>query len=230
MGTSVAVAVVGACLQAAFVRADLSGRSVAAAVLKTLAALAFVAVGSLGAASGATHGSPGAWVVVLGLALGAVGDLLHALRFVPAVRRRQPHLFAAGAVSFLAGHLCYLAFLCPRCDRVVATLEGGLAVWLVVLVLLSQRVRVPQPRLRGLGALYLLVLSLMLAFACADLVCGPTAGSLAFAAGSVLFLVSDSLLAANTFVPARSPRVRAWSLGTYYAAQTLIALSLSLGW
>lgn len=249
------IALAGVALQAAFVASDLRGAYRRAAVLKALASAAFVALGAWGAATAAGPATatsaaaaaapvPGAAVVVAGLALGAVGDVLHALRFVPEVKRRAHHLFSAGALSFLLGHLAYLCYLVPRvrvaagagaaagigaspAAATVAAALAGLALGGAVSLVLSRRVRL-RGRRALLGALYLLVLAQFLSFACAGWLLEPGAGAGALACGAVLFLVSDSLLALNTFGGRRTGARRAWSLGTYYAAQILIALSLAL--
>lgn len=250
-----ALALAGIALQAAFVASDLRGAYRRAAVLKALASAAFVALGSLGAwcaasapaaaapaAAAAAAGPaspplPGAALAVAGLALGAAGDVLHALRFVPEVKRRAHHLFAAGALSFLLGHLAYLGYLVPRV-RAAAGMAGvvpataapalaGLALAGAVALSLSRGVRL-RGRRALLGALYLLVLAQFLSFACAWWLLAPGAATASLASGAALFLVSDSLLALNTFGRERTGARRAWSLGTYYAAQLLIALSLAL--
>ncbi|MGN8690207.1 lysoplasmalogenase family protein, partial [Atopobiaceae bacterium HCP3S3_F7] len=180
---------------------------------------------------------PGAALAVAGLALGAAGDVLHALRFVPEVKRRAHHLFAAGALSFLLGHLAYLGYLVPRV-RAAAGMAGvvsataapalaGLALGGAVALSLSRGVRLGGRRAL-LGALYLLVLAQFLSFACAWWLLAPGAATGSLASGAALFLVSDSLLALNTFGRERTGARRAWSLGTYYAAQLFIALSLAL--
>lgn len=248
------VALAGVALQAAFVASDLRGAYRRAAVLKALASVAFVALGAWGAAAvgpatatsaaAAAAPVPGAAVVVVGLALGALGDVLHALRLVPGVKRRARHLFATGALSFLLGHLAYLSYLVPRvraaagagaaagigaspAAATVAAALAGLALGGAVALALSRRVRL-RGRRALLGALYLLVLAQFLSFACAAWLLAPGAGAAALACGAALFLVSDSLLALNTFGGRRTGARRAWSLGTYYAAQLLIALSLAL--
>lgn|GEM_PF-299258 len=247
-----ALALAGVALQAAFVASDLRGAYRRAAVLKALASAAFVALGSLGAwwaasAPAATAPSaaagpaspplPGAALAVAGLALGAAGDVLHALRFVPEVKRRAHHLFAAGALSFLLGHLAYLGYLVPRVRAAAGTagvapataapVLAGLALGGAVALSLSRGVRL-RGRRALLGALYLLVLAQFLSFACAWWLLAPGAVTGSLASGAALFLVSDSLLALNTFGRERTGARRAWSLGTYYAAQLLIALSLAL--
>lgn len=249
----IALVVAGAACQVAFVRADLSGHKGLAAVLKSLASLAFVLVGVCGmlrvgacgglapgnsavgaspteasAATGLLAAVPNAGsLVALGLVLGAVGDVCHALRFLPKVAGRVPHLFSVGAVSFLLGHLAYLCVLVPACPVPAWGLIASAAFAALTFAVLLPRVQVGGVQKVGGGA-YLLAVSLVAGFACAGLMAAPSVWRLSLALGGVLFLLSDTLLGLNTFGRDFSPRRRAVSLLTYYAAQLLIAASLLL--
>lgn len=224
MSWIVALAIVGSILQLVFIAADLGGHPIAAAILKTLAALLFVAIGAVGAKAQAN--ATFAWVVV-GLALGAGGDLLHALRFIPAVKRRLPHLFAAGALVFLAGHISYLVALVGRTSKPAVVVCCAALVWLVSALILSKQVHIPQHSLRVVCASYYFVLICMLSFAIAHALQSPAPSAWLFAGGAVWFVVSDVVLAKNTFCARRRASLRILSLTTYYAAQLMIAFSLS---
>ena len=82
------------------------------------------------------------------------------------------------------------------------------------------------PKLTGIlpvaVAAYVVVISLMTAQAIGRATVLRDRASLGVAAGAVFFMVSDSLLATNRFA---FPLAMAqfWVLGTYYAAQILIA-------
>ena len=100
-------------------------------VSKTIASLAFIAVGLL-AADGHAHGvsSPSTWIIA-GLILGAVGDV--------ALLGRGDGAFMAGLVAFLLGHLAYvvaIANIVPPLDwiaplAVVPIVAGACALaWL----------------------------------------------------------------------------------------------------
>ena len=225
--------VLGAALQASFIVADHAEKYRLAVALKAAASLSFVVLGALGAAStlrvGGGQAARDGWLVVVGLSLGAAGDVLHALRFVPEVSQRVPHLFSSGALAFLVGHLLYLVYLVPRLDAslVPVAVGSGAAVGAAVLVALSRRVELAGVR-EVAGGLYLVVLAQVLSFSCVESFVSPGPARISFAAGAASFLVSDTLLACNTFGRRRSAGMRAWSLGTYYAAQALIALSLAL--
>ncbi|MCI7219638.1 lysoplasmalogenase family protein [Parafannyhessea umbonata] len=242
---AVALVAVGAVLQALFVRADRAGAYGRAAVLKGCAALAFVLVGGLGlwgdlahAGRDAARVAPAA-AMCLGLALGAVGDVLHALRFVLPSRKRL--LFNVGAVTFLLGHLSYLAAVVPACGNRAWGVVASLALAAAVDVAVLPRIRVQSVVELVAGGAYLAVTSAVVGFAVVGAVAGAHGGAvgaaawpgtaaswLALAVGTAAFLASDVMLAVNTFGGLDSPRLRATSLGTYYAGQSLIALSLVL--
>lgn len=233
----VTLATAGVILQACFVRADRVGAYRRAAVLKGLAALAFVLVGATGAtgATGTVEAPrPEAVAICLGLALGAVGDVLHALRFVWPARKRL--LFNVGAASFLLGHLAYLAAVVPACAAPAWGLAASCALATAVDVAVLPRLVVQSRAELVAGGAYLAVTSAVVGFAAAGaaaVALAPAAlarlaPGVALAVGTVAFLASDVMLAVNNFGGVNSRRLRATSLGTYYAGQMLIALSLAV--
>lgn len=236
----VTLATVGGILQACFVRADRVGAYRRAAVLKGLAALAFVLVGATGATGAAGMAEaprPEAVAICLGLALGAVGDVLHALRFVWPVRKRL--LFNVGAASFLLGHLAYLAAVVPACAAPAWGLAASCTLATAVDVAVLPRLGVQSRAELVAGGAYLAVTSAVVGFAVAGAAAvafAPTAPAAfarlapraTLAVGTAAFLFSDVMLAVNNFGGVNSRRLRAASLGTYYAGQMLIALSLAV--
>lgn len=236
----VTLATVGGILQACFVRADRVGAYRRAAVLKGLAALAFVLVGATGATGAAGMAEaprPEAVAICLGLALGAVGDVLHALRFLWPVRKRL--LFNVGAASFLLGHLAYLAAVVPACAAPAWGLAASCTLATAVDVAVLPRLGVQSRAELVAGGAYLAVTSAVVGFAVAGAAAvafAPTAPAAfarlapraTLAVGTAAFLSSDVMLAINNFGGVNSRRLRATSLGTYYAGQMLIALSLAV--
>lgn len=234
------LATVGCILQACFVRADRAGAYGRAAVLKGLAALVFVLVGATGATgvTGTVEAPrPEAVAICLGLALGAVGDVLHALRFVWPARKRL--LFNVGAASFLLGHLAYLAAVVPACAAPAWGLAASCALATAVDVAVLPRLSVQSRAEFVAGGAYLAVTSAVVGFAVAGaaaVALAPTtpmasarlAPVVTLAVGTAAFLASDVMLAVNNFGGVNSRRLRAASLGTYYAGQMLIALSLAV--
>ncbi|MCU0896115.1 MAG: lysoplasmalogenase [Burkholderiales bacterium] len=157
------------------------------------------------------------WAIVVGLLFSLAGDVFLML----------PHdRFIAGLVAFLLAHVAYI----------VAFTTGaplGTSPWLLVPVALvaAAILRVLWP---GLGRLklpvtvYVIVIVVMTWTAAARAVALPSTAAMLAAAGAVLFLASDAILALNRFgKPFRAGR--ALNLATYFAGQWLIALSVALG-
>jgi uncharacterized membrane protein YhhN len=155
------------------------------------------------------------WAVVGGLVFSTVGDI-----FLMLPRDR----FVAGLASFLVAHLFYifafsigvpfgtapllwLPFLAAG-GAVVAAIRRGLA-----------------PALRGAVIAYLVVIAAMAGQAAGRWHALGGDAALAAALGAALFVVSDSVLAINRF-RAQFYAARALTLGTYWTAQVLIALSV----
>jgi uncharacterized membrane protein YhhN len=152
-------------------------------------------------------------LVAAGLVFSLAGDVLLML---PRDR------FVAGLVAFLIAHLLYIRAF---------TLEGVRATWWLLVPLAAYgavllRVLLPHvtAKLKAPVIVYALVL-LAMAWAAAERSAGRLPGGAFAALGGLLFVASDSALAFDRF--ARHFRwADAVVLGTYYAAQTLIALSI----
>jgi uncharacterized membrane protein YhhN len=153
--------------------------------------------------------------VCVGLALSLAGDVFLMLpkdRFLP------------GLVSFLMAHLAYLvAFgsglrFAPAVAPVVASGVVGAAVFALLWPGLSRPLRAPV-------AVYVAVIATMAGVALARWLEIGGDAPLAAAVGAGLFLVSDALLALDRFRWS-SPWARPVVLGTYWAAQLLIAVSV----
>lgn len=132
--------------------------------------------------------------------------------------------FVAGLASFLVAHLFYVAAFAPRPPTLAAPLV--LAILLAYGIWLMRALWPHLGRLRIPVLLYGAAL-LGMAWQAAErwAVLGGTPALLA-AVGAGLFVVSDSVLAWRRFVrPVR--RGEAVVLGTYFAAQWLIALSVA---
>ncbi|MDJ0847687.1 MAG: lysoplasmalogenase [Myxococcota bacterium] len=156
-------------------------------------------------------------LVVAGLLFSLAGDVFLMLpqdRFVP------------GLVSFLVGHLFYVAAFAGD--------GGGAGPLLGFLPFVAAGVLVYAWLRPGLGAMgapvavYVTAIAAMAGFATARWLGVGGTGALLACAGAILFVVSDSALAANRF---RRPFAAAPAvvLGTYFAAQCLIALSTGVG-
>jgi uncharacterized membrane protein YhhN len=149
--------------------------------------------------------------LVRALGLSWVGDVL----------LLYPSMFLPGLVAFLAAHVCYIVLLSR--DAPWLHSRRALAVFMsiaaLVFVLLDQHglpadLRVPV-------AAYVLVIATMAAQAWGRAKHLGTAGSRWLAWGSVLFMLSDTLLAVDKFV-SPMPVAGLWVLTTYYLAQGFI--------
>jgi uncharacterized membrane protein YhhN len=155
--------------------------------------------------------------VVAGLLCSLAGDVFLML---PADR------FIAGLVSFLLAHLAYIVAFSVAPGAGVSLRSA-----LLLLPLLLYGAGVYRRLLPHLGTLALPVLVYMLvivamAWRALDLWAEVRMfGAFSAALGALLFVASDSLLAFNRF-GGKFAAAQALVLGTYYAAQWLIALSV----
>lgn len=198
-------------------------------IAKTLASLAFVAVGALAIAGG--RSSYQEWILG-GLVLGLVGDL--------ALLDKRG--FVVGLGAFLLGHVAYIVAIAqvvpPRAWLAQAGWLAALpaAVGIATLGLLWRRLG----SLRAPVIAYVLAIVTMMIAALAQ-VNTHVAASLSdgivwrplpspnrqlLLAGASLFFVSDLAVARDKFVGARFLN-KLWGLPAYYAGQLLIAWSLT---
>lgn len=161
--------------------------------------------------------------IVSGLGFSLLGDVLLML----------PHdLFVPGLVAFLFAHLCYLVALADDTRLAAHPLSwlaclgvGALNLWLLWLSLM--------PALRPAVVVYVLVLAAMAGQAVgrawhhARLRSRLRRPAWRAAAGALLFMLSDSLLAWDRF-HAALPLASLWILASYYAAQWLLARSVQV--
>jgi alkenylglycerophosphocholine/alkenylglycerophosphoethanolamine hydrolase len=200
------VLVAAALAMAAFVAGVLWDMPLLRLVTKPLPVLAL-------ALYAATRRTRYATTLAIGLVLGAAGDVL---------LEASPHLFIAGLVAFLAGHVAYVvAFLDGERRVRIARALPPFAAGAAVITLLWT----------GLGSMlipvtaYMLVICAMAWRSAARVDRGRTEAWLALA-GAALFLASDTVLGVSRFlVPFSEQRLLVLSLSTYWAAQLLITLS-----
>jgi len=204
----VLVVVVGA----AHLLAHYGNRPVLAGALKAIPILALAAVTATADAPPAYAG-----LVTAGLLLSAVGDVCLA----------WPRGFTMGLASFLLAHCCYLAAFA------LGATHGGMAwAWLLgIAIAAGGLLALLWPhlgRLRGPVLLYVAVIGAM-AYTAARRGASPEtpepSGVLALA-GAIVFMTSDGVLAVDRFARRFHP-AHALVMITYYAAQTLIAASVT---
>jgi uncharacterized membrane protein YhhN len=129
--------------------------------------------------------------------------------------------FIAGLASFLVAHVCYIALFrqdvpwFPRRAVLAGTLAAGALMYAFLFPHLGAV-------LKAAVAAYTLVIALMAAQAIGRALVVRDKAAYGVAAGAVLFMLSDALLAVNRFAMPL-PLAQFWVLGTYYAAQVLIA-------
>jgi uncharacterized membrane protein YhhN len=135
-----------------------------------------------------------------------------------------PGFFIHGLASFLIAHVFYIALFkqgigwFPSKAVLAVSLAYGGAMYAYLLPHLGAGLPIPV-------AVYVLFIALMGAQAIGRASVLGTPASRWVAAGSVLFMASDSLLAINKFV-APIALSQLWVLGTYFAAQLLIARNM----
>ena len=154
-----------------------------------------------------------AWFITAGLFFCLVGDVTLGIHFI------------TGVLFFLFGHLCYLAAFFGIAPFSLWSMPVFLVVFsLIAFLFLKRTGRLPYPRLPL--CFYAAVICLMLSTA---VLLPAWAGMRGWvtAAGAVLFVLSDSLLA-TTMLYRRSDLINGISLTCYYAGQLLLALSVFL--
>ena len=201
---------------------------------KCLCSAAFVLTGLLAAISSGRFGIYAA-LTLLGLAASFLGDLL--------LQLSGKKYFLPGMLAFLAAHCLYIAAFGTAAAffsgdgrffplrRILWT--AAVATLLALLMLLS-RMRFGNlliPVLIYTAAISLMfVMAVSLGMASLRALPAPagTALMLSLAAGALLFLFSDTVLAFGVFGGKSGKGAAALNLYTYYAAQALIASSIWL--
>jgi uncharacterized membrane protein YhhN len=133
-------------------------------------------------------------VVLFALLFSWVGDVL--LMFVP----QNENFFLAGLASFLLAHIFYIFFF----HKIKAQEKLTNRIWIVVLVALyyGGLIYLLSPHLGEMKLpvrIYGLVISFMCMLALHLFYLTPKKGGWLMAAGAVLFVISDSILAINKF-------------------------------
>lgn len=215
------VGVLAVLLAALYIRVNQYGAPPVKLLLKTLASLAFVCLGLLGAVRA---GGAYAWLTWIGLILGAAGDVL--LQFMDCRPKDREPFFRAGLGAFLIGHVFYIVAF-ALLGRVTGWAVLLAAVLFAALFLLQFPARMDLKGQKVPVYAYAAVISVMTAFAVLSF--GAGARGALVGLGGILFLVSDAILALIFFSPIREKALPTWNLITYYAAQILLALSIAVG-
>jgi uncharacterized membrane protein YhhN len=161
-------------------------------------------------------------LILIGLGLGALGDL--------ALSRRGEPAFLIGMAAFAAGHLCYALAFAQNAQTPGLSESLALAA-LLALSLSTELWLAPQTgALRWPVRGYTVVIALM---AASTILLAPAPFQTTIRLGAALFLLSDLLLALALFT-AKSPqshKILALTLWpAYYLGQALILWGASLYW
>ena len=205
-------------LAALFLIKESGKQYVPAVVLKGLASLCFVVLGLL-----CGTGSHMAKLIVWGLVLGCAADVMLNLRFV--FKEKGQLIFLVGILVFLSGHILYLAAVLSRSRNWIVCLIVGAALTALLMMWIFKRITA-KPAFKIFGVFYLGAIMLLNCVALGNLIAAPSLFTGLFAAGAVLFLVSDIVLILNTFGSETKQSLRVTNIALYYVGQILIALSL----
>lgn len=192
------------------------------AVWKASASMCFVALGLFALLSGSV--SLPRELIFFGLLFGFAGDVVLDFRYL--YPQKHDFYFAAGAVLFGFGHLCYIAALLLLDTPAWLPALPVCAVLLLLVKLYTVKRGVQAGKLLLPGTVYIAITAYMASLAATVAVRGISAGSLLFALGSMLFLCSDSLLIAYSFGRKRRFLQSMLLHIAYYLAQCLIAASI----
>ena len=207
-----------AVLAACFLYREKNGQYVYAVILKGLASLCFVILGILN-----SSGTPVAKLIVIGLVIGCIADVLLNLRMV--FKEKGQLIFLVGILVFLSGHILYLAAVFPLCSNQLVCVIISVVLPALLMVWIFKQITA-KPAFKIFGIFYIGAIVLLNCVAFGNLLSAPSAFTGVFAAGALLFLLSDIVLILNTFGAEFRQSLRYTNIGLYYAGQILIAMSL----
>ncbi len=215
----------GCAAETVFILLEHSKKILSALLFKALASLLFVLAGVF-AFSLATRLSF-ARLVLVGLMLGAIGDVCLNLRFL--ITDGAKRAFMLGIASFLLGHVAYvLALVSCAPAALIYSLPAAAVVSFFLIRFVLTRIEV-EGSIKTFGIVYLCVVFLMACVALAMFLLEPqNTGRAIFALGGVLFAASDVLLVLGQFGRRTYRGFRALNLSLYYIGQVCICLTIAL--
>ena len=153
------------------------------------------------------------YMILTGLVFSLAGDIFLML---PSDR------FVAGLAAFLIAHLFYIAAFVSEISSLIWWPLIPLLIWCIVFyfILATSLGKLKLPVL-----IYMVILLIMVWMAWERWSQTGHSGVLLAAVGAVLFAISDTILSINRF-RGTFKSARALNLGTYFAAQWLIAISI----
>lgn len=221
------IGAVGILVQIAFIIVENKKKWVQAVCLKGLASVIFVLFGWYsGHMSYAFEGIDGPTIaryILIGLILGAVGDILLNLRFC---LKKGQIAFLAGIAAFLAGHIFYILYAAKQLEGVLGYILIGIALAAILLFFIFKNLKDIKPAFKIFGAVYIGIVSVMAVCAAGLIREFQTAANILFGIGALLFLVSDIVMVFNTFGKTQRLSLRATNLLLYYLGQLMIGATL----
>ncbi len=206
-------------LAAVFLWQESQKNYVPAVILKGAASACFVILGCI-----LSPGTGAAKPIVTGLCLGCAADVLLNLRYVFA--KKGQLVFLAGILVFLTGHVFYLAAILKGARYGLVCAVVGVILTALLMVWIFKRITAKMA-FKVFGVVYIGAIMLLNTVAVGNLIAGPSAFTAIFAAGALLFLISDVVLILNTFGKQTKQSLRVTNISLYYVGQLLIALSLA---
>ena len=206
------------CLAAVFLWQESKRNYVPAVILKGLASACFVILGFL-----LSDGSRVAGLITTGLLLGCVADVLLNLRMV--FPKKGQLIFLVGILVFLSGHIFYLVAILQGAAYWLICVIAGVILTALLMVWIFRQITAKKA-FKIFGVVYIGAVVLLNCVAVGNLIASPSAFTAVFAAGSLLFLISDIVLILNTFGKETRQSLRVTNITLYYVGQLLIALSL----
>jgi uncharacterized membrane protein YhhN len=162
-------------------------------------------------------------LITTGLLLGCIADVLLNLRLV--FPKKGQLIFLVGIVVFLSGHILYLIAVLQGAAHWPICVAAGILLTALLMIWIFRQITA-KPAFKIFGIVYIGAIVLLNCVAIGNLVTSPSAFTAIFAAGSLLFLLSDIVLILNTFGPETKKSLRFTNIGLYYIGQLLIACSL----
>jgi len=200
--------------------------SVKALLFKTLTSFLFIAVAFASFMVNLGQGvATFAMLIIMGLVCGLIGDILLDLKIM---YKESSSLYQhGGMVSFLVGHLFYLAALIIYFGFNWMPLVFALVLAVIIAAVSKFILKFNFAEHSINTYAYSFILSYMMTQACyAAITQGYTACTVLLAAGAILFLLSDLVLVMTYYDGKDSRPFIAVNHILYYAAQFTIALSI----
>jgi YhhN-like protein. len=215
----------GCAAETAFIVFEHRKKMLSALLLKALASLLFVLGGVFAFSLAARLNF--ARLVIVGLMLGAIGDVCLNLRFL--ITDGAKHAFLLGIASFLLGHIAYvLALITCAPVAILYALPAAAVVSFFLIRFVLSRIEV-DGAIKTFGIVYLCVVFFMACVALALFLSEPqNTGRAIFALGGVLFAASDVFLVLGQFGKRTYRGFRALNLSLYYVGQVCICLTIAL--